>query len=1044
LAENEKNTFIEMEHEVLKFWEDNKCFDLLREKNADKEPFRFIDGPITANNPMGIHHAWGRTLKDTFIRYKMMRGYSCRCQNGFDAQGLWVEVEVEKELGFKTKKDIEAYGMDRFTRQCVDRVKKFSSIITEQSKRLGQWMDWDNSYFTHTDKNIAGIWHFLKVCNEKGMIEREYRPMPWCPRCGTSLSEHEMTGSYKQLTHNSVFFKLPLKEIPSKILAWTTTPWTLSSNVALAVNPEIDYAEVRVKSDEQTIYLAKNAISRLGDDKLEVLRVVKGSELVGLHYETCFPEIEAQAGVEHKVVSWDEVAADEGTGIVHIAPGCGIEDYELGLKLNLPQIMPVDDMGIFMEGFGFMTGKDSHSVAEDIFERLKADNKLYKVEPYEHSYPLCWRCKAEIIFRLVPAWYIRTEAIKPELIKAAESVKWEPEANGKRMVDWLQNMGDWNISRKRYYGLPLPFYPCDCGHVNVIGSREELRERSTNPEVVDALPELHRPWIDEVKIKCEKCGKEVSRVNEIGDVWLDAGIVPFSTLGYFEDKEYWKKYFPADWVVEMREQVRLWFYSMLFMSVVLEGRAPYRRVLSHNSVIKEDGGKFSKTGYMIKFDEAAEIMGADTIRYLYAGAPVANDVRFGYNLGDEARRKLLAFSNIYTFIETYASIDKPVLDGYTPDISAMTATDKWLVLRTNEFIARATECFDDFKAYTLVKDFEVFVDDISNWYIRTNRRRFWKTGDMKDKTLAYWVLTYALDAATRCMSPIIPFMTENIWQKLIRKLYPSAPISVHLCDWPVPFEGVTDTEVLEQTALARDVINTAMRLRNEQQLKVRQPLSTLYVCCSEADAEKIKVFEKTILDELNIRSLEYITDMAILKDSYLTVNFKAAGAVLKQDVNKLKAVLEGLDDAAMAKAADTVAKGGSVRFDSFDIDLAPELFVVQSTAKKGIVVGEVTDELTVAIDTHLTDELIADGIVRDIVRQWQILRKDTGYSVEQRILAAVKTADEFTTAAVTNKSDYIKSELLADDLIINGDLAADADKTFEVNGAEVTIFVKSV
>ena len=342
---------------------------------------------------------------------------------------------------------------------------------------------------------------------------------------------------------------------------------------------------------------------------------------MGLHYETCFPEIEAQAGVEHKVVSWDEVAADEGTGIVHIAPGCGIEDYELGLKLNLPQIMPVDDMGIFMEGFGFMTGKDSHSVAEDIFERLKADNKLYKVEPYEHSYPLCWRCKAEIIFRLVPAWYIRTEAIKPELIKAAESVKWEPEANGKRMVDWLQNMGDWNISRKRYYGLPLPFYPCDCGHVNVIGSREELRERSTNPEVVDALPELHRPWIDEVKIKCEKCGKEVSRVNEIGDVWLDAGIVPFSTLGYFEDKEYWKKYFPADWVVEMREQVRLWFYSMLFMSVVLEGRAPYRRVLSHNSVIKEDGGKFSKTGYMIKFDEAAEIMGADTIRYLYAGAP---------------------------------------------------------------------------------------------------------------------------------------------------------------------------------------------------------------------------------------------------------------------------------------------------------------------------------------------------------------------------------------------------------------------------------------
>ncbi|HOJ36076.1 MAG TPA: isoleucine--tRNA ligase, partial [Clostridiales bacterium] len=909
MAENEKNTFIEMEHEILKFWEENKCFEKLMKKNEGNEPFRFIDGPITANNPMGIHHAWGRTLKDTFIRYKMKRGYSCRCQNGFDAQGLWVEVEVEKELGFKTKKDIEAYGMDKFTRQCVDRVKKFSSIITEQSKRLGQWMDWDNSYYTHTDKNIEGIWHFLKVCNEKGMIEREYRPMPWCPRCGTSLSEHEMTGSYKMLTHNSVFFKLPLKEIPSKILAWTTTPWTLSSNVALAVNPEIDYAEVRVKSDDQTLFLAKNAISRLGDDKLEVLRVVKGSELVGLHYETCFPELEAQKDVEHKVVAWDEVAADEGTGIVHIAPGCGIEDYELGLKLGLPQIMPVDDMGIFLSGFGFMSGKECHEVASEIFDRLKADGKLYKVEPYEHSYPVCWRCKQEIIFRLVPAWYIRTEDIKPELIKAAQSVKWEPEANGKRMVDWLQNMGDWNISRKRYYGLPLPFYPCECGHITVIGNRKELRERSVNPEVVDSLPELHRPWIDEVRIKCEKCGKEVSRITEVGDVWLDAGIVPYSTLHYFDDREYWNKYFPADWVVEMREQVRLWFYSMLFMSVVLEGRAPYKRVLCHNSVVKEDGGKFSKTGYMIKFDEAAENMGADTIRYLYAGAPVANDVRFGYNLGDEARRKLLAFSNIYTFIETYASIDKPVLEGYTPDVSAMTPTDKWLILRTNEFIQRATECYEDFKTYALVKDFEVFVDDISNWYIRTNRRRFWKTGDVKDKTLAYWVLTFALDAATRCMSPIIPFLTENIWQKLIRKLYPSAPISVHLSEWPEPFEGIKDTEVLEQTALARDVINTAMRLRNEQQLKVRQPLSTLYVCCSDEDAEKIKVFEKTILDELNIRKLEYINDLSILQDSYLTVNFRSAGAVLKQDVNKLKAVLESLPADKMTKAAETVSKG---------------------------------------------------------------------------------------------------------------------------------------
>ena len=698
MAENEKNSFIETEHEVLRFWEDNRCFDLLREKNKNNPRFRFIDGPITANNPMGIHHAWGRSLKDIFIRYKAMRGYSCRYQNGFDAQGLWVEVEVEKELGFKTKRDIEEFGMAEFTRKCVERVGKFSSIITSQSKRLGQWMDWENSYFTHTDKNIQGIWHFLKTCHSNGWLRLEYKPMPWCPRCGTSLSEHEMTGSYKMMTHDSVFLKLPVVNSDKnwKILVWTTTPWTLSSNVALAVNPEIDYAEVKVKSDDAHLILAKNAIKHLGDDKLEVVRAFKGAELVGLQYETCFPGLEAQQGIVHKVVGWEDVDAAEGVGVVHIAPGCGVEDFELGTRLGLPQVMPVDDTGVFLDKFGFLTGKDTKSAAAAIFEDLKNTGKMYKVEPHEHSYPVCWRCKAEVIFRLVPAWYITTEELKPRLIKASDSVRWEPESNGKRMNDWLENMGDWNISRKRYYGMPLPFYPCEqCGRLTVAGSKQELKD--LGGEGVDDLPELHRPWIDEIQINCPQCGAKVSRINDIGDVWLDAGIVPFSTLGYFDDKEEWRKNYPAEWVTEMREQVRLWFYSMLFMSVVLEDRAPYERVLSHNSVVAEDGSRFSKTGFMIRFDEAAEKIGADTIRYLYAGAPVANDVRFGYNLGDEARRKMLSFWNIYTFFETYASIDKPVLEGYQPDPALLTPIDRWLIIRANDYIAKATACLDDYK-----------------------------------------------------------------------------------------------------------------------------------------------------------------------------------------------------------------------------------------------------------------------------------------------------------------------------------------------------------
>ena len=1038
---DEKNLFVDLEHQVMELWEEEKYYEKLVEKNKGKKMFRFLDGPITANNPMGIHHAWGRSTKDIFIRYKSMRGYDCRRQNGFDSQGLWVEVEVEKQLGFKTKKDIENYGMDKFTRQCVDRVKHFSGIITEQSKRLGQWMDWDNSYYTNTDLNIQGIWHFLKECDNHGWIQREYKPMPWCPRCGTSLSEHEMTGSYKMMTHNSVFFKLPIEEMNSKILVWTTTPWTLSSNVALAVNPEIDYVEVKIKSDEQTLILAKNAIKYLGDDKLEVVRALKGEELVGLHYETCFADLEAQAGIEHKIVAWEDVAADEGTGVVHIAPGCGIEDFELGERLGLPKVMPIDDMGIYLEGFGFMTGKDSHTIADEVFAKLDEQNKLYKVEPHEHSYPVCWRCKSEIVFRLVPAWYIKTSEIKPKLIECANSVKWEPASNGKRMNDWLTNMGDWNISRKRYYGMPLPFYPCSCGHITVIGSKDELREKAVDQALVDALPELHRPWVDEVKIKCPHCGKEVSRVSDIGDVWLDAGIVPFTTLGYFTDREAWEKNFPAEWVTEMHEQVRLWFYSMLFMSTVLVGKAPYERVVTNGMVVSEDGSKFSKTGFMIKFDEAAEKIGADTVRYLYASAPNTNDVRFGYNLGDEARRKMLGFWNIYTFFDTYAQLDKPNFADYKIDYSKLTPVDKWLVVRTNEFLKKATASMDEYKSFALIKDFEVFVDDISNWYIRTNRRRFWKTEDQQDKMVAYWTLFNALKVCVQTMAPIMPFMTEYIWQHLIKKCDATVAESVHLSDWPTAIEGVEDDGVIEQTALVREVIATAMRLRNEQQIKVRQPLSKLFVCCSAEVSDKIKTFEKNILDELNIKAVEYIDDINVLEDQFLTVNFRVAGAVLKQNVNKMKQTLEELSADDMKALTAAVVAGGEVSVPGWDEKFDASVFAVQSKTKDGVVSAEFAENSVVALDIVLTDELLKEGVVRDIIRQCQVARKDAGYQVEQRINASISVDDEFIVNALTEKLDYIATELLADSVVINGEISADYTTEFTMNDKKITVAV---
>lgn len=1036
----EKNMFVDLEHEVMEFWEQENCFEKLREKNSGKKMFRFLDGPITANNPMGIHHAWGRTIKDVFIRYHAMNGEDCRYQNGFDSQGLWVEVEVEKALGFKTKKDIETYGMDKFTQACKDRVKHFSGIITEQSKRLGQWMDWENSYYTNTDENIAGIWHFLKKCDENGWIQREYKPMPWCPRCGTSLSEHEMTGSYKLMTHNAVFFKLPLREMDSKILVWTTTPWTLSSNVALAVNPEIDYVEVKIKSDPQTLILAKNAISILGDDKLEVLRSFKGETLVGCHYETCFPDIPAQADIEHNVVAWEDVAADEGTGVVHIAPGCGIEDFNLGEKIGLPKVMPIDDMGIYLDGFGWMTGKDSHAIADEVFSRLDSANKLYKVEPHEHSYPVCWRCKSEVVFRLVPAWYIRTEALKPRLIAAANSVKWEPASNGKRMNDWLNNMGDWNISRKRYYGMPLPFYPCDCGHVTVIGSRDELESLAVDTAKAKALPELHRPWIDEIQIKCPHCGAPVSRVSEIGDVWLDAGIVPYSTFGYFRDKEEWKKNFPAEWVTEMHEQVRLWFYSQLFMSVVLEDKAPYERVLTNSTVVSEDGTKFSKTGFMIKFDEAAEKIGADTVRYLYAGAPVSSDVRFGYNLGDEARRKLLSYWNIFTFFDTYAKIDKPEFENYTPNKALMTPTDLWMVVRTNEFIRKATGFYNDYKVYLLVKEFEVFVDDISNWYIRTNRRRFWKTGDEQDKMAAYWVLYFALNSATQIMAPVIPFMTEYIWQNFTRKVMPSTALSVHLSDWPQPIDSFEDDGIIEKTALAREIIAVAMRLRNEQQIKVRQPLSELFVCCAAESADKINIFEKNILDELNIKAIRYIDDINVLEDKYLAVNFKVAGAVLKQNVNKMKQTLEALSAEDMQALVRKVETEKTLFVPGWPEDLSSDLFTVQTKTKAGIVSAAFNGGV-VALDIVLTDALLKEGTVRDVIRQCQLIRKEAGYEVEQRVKMCVSSQSDLIISALEDKKAYIMSELLADAFLLNQTIDADLIKEVEIGDEKVTLAV---
>ena len=1005
---NTKPDFVELEEEILKLWEDNNFFNKLQEKNKNKEPFRFLDGPITANNPMGIHHAWGRTIKDVFLRYKALKGYSCHYRNGFDAQGLWVEVEVEKELGFKDKKDIESYGMANFTKKCVERVTKFSGIITEQSKRLGQWMNWDNSYYTHTDENISGIWSFLKKCDEKGWIKQSYRPMPWCPRCGTSLSDHEMSGSYKDLEHTAVYVKLPLVEKPWDILVWTTTPWTLSANVALAVNPEIEYCVVKY-NDNKPVLLAKNAL-KLFKGKGEVVETIKGSKLQGIHYETCFPYLSVQKDLDHKIVLWDMVSSEDGCGVVHIAPGCGAEDFELGESLSLPAICPIDESGTFVDGYDWLTGLKASEAYETVFLKLAEEGKLFMTHSHKHSYPVCWRCKTEVLFRLVREWYIKTDEIKPRLVEEARKVKWEPEYIGKRMEDWLNNMGDWNISRKRFYGLPLPFYPCShCGSVTVVESKDELRKLATTS--VDHLPELHRPWIDHIKIKCPKCGEEVSRVTEVGDVWLDAGIVPFTTLGYFKDRENWQKYFPIEWVTEMREQVRLWFYSQLFMSVTLIDRAPYERVLAYNSVIAEDGTKFSKTGFMIKFDEAADKIGADAIRYLFAGANVSSDVRFGYSLGEEARRKLLSFWNIYVFFMTYATIEKPAIESFLPGVE-LDITDKWLLTRTNNFIRTASEFMEKYKTAEVVNAFEFFVDDISNWYVRSNRRRFWKQGQSQDKLTAYWCLYSALKSSMQVIAPIIPFMTEHMWQNMVRVFESKAEESIHLSHWPLPIDIEEDPSLLEATEAVRKVIALSLKVRNEKQLKVKQPLSVMYVATNPKKEAAIEKMAHIVKEELNIKKIVFLKDFNGLNESYLTLNFKKAGAVYKERVQELKKLLDSVSSAEMAALTAQFHEEKKVTLPGLSEPIAEDFFVENFKCRDNISTASEND-IAVALDTNLTEELTLEGLYRELLRQCQLLRKEAGLSVEERINLGINSSSAVIKAVVEKYNVSLGEETLA-------------------------------
>jgi isoleucyl-tRNA synthetase len=998
-----------LEQEILRLWEDENTFGQLRELNREGPRFSFIDGPVTANKTLGVHTAWGRTLKDVFQRYKALRGYHQRYQNGFDCQGLWIEVGVERELGLNSKRDIESYGLAEFARKCREKVIWSATELTRGCKRLGQWMDWGSDYFTFSDTNIEYIWRFLSLLHDRGQLYKGHRSTEWCPRCGTSISAHELTqaGVYQERSDPSLFVRFPLHERPGEsIVVWTTTPWTLPANVAAAVAPEAEYG---LRENGEWV-----AVARYPDERFE--RVVAGVELVGLRYRGPFDDLGPGSEVEHRVIPWDEVSLDEGTGIVHIAPGAGQEDFELGRVHGLPVLSPVDEAGRFHDTYGWLHGLSTTDAADQIVGRLAENGFLIEAGTYMHRYPHCWRCDTPLIWRVTDDWLIAVDGLRQQLLDANATVRWTPEYMGKRMDDWLRNMGDWNISRRRYYGLPLPIYECECGHVNVVGSRAELEERAVAG--LDQLEELRRPWIDDVPIRCEACGETVRRILEVGDVWLDAGIVPFSTLGWesaeyvregyatgaakglttadLPDHAYWERWFPADWVSEMREQIRLWFYSQLFMSVALTGRAPFREVLGYEKMLDERGREMHGSwGNMIEAEEAFARMGADVMRWQYCAQPPSQNLLFGFGPAHEIQRRLLTLWNSAKFFVDYANIA-----GWRPEWSdleggprgELQALDRWLVARTQTLVAEATAAYESWLTVSVVQAFDSFLEDVSNWYIRRSRRRFW---DGEEE--AFRALWYALVQGIRVISPVMPFLCDYLWRRLATPAE-EAPASVFLAGWPE--ETAPDGALLEEVGDVRRVVELGRQARAQAGVKLRQPLRSLVV--EGAVAARTHVSE--IADELRVVDVSFgEVDASELR---VKPNLPVLGPKLGRDLATVRAALE---------AGDFVALPGG-GFEAAGHELSSDEVLVERRGKEGFAVAT-ADGVTVALDVRLDDELALRGRVYDLVHEVNSLRKAMGLELTDRIRLTIPGRDD----ALLEHRDWIARETLATSVEASGD-----------------------
>lgn len=1039
-----------LERAIQQWWDDRSVRQMYLQRNerSDKQ-YSFMDGPITANNPMGVHHAWGRTYKDLYQRFKTMQGYKQRYQNGFDCQGLWVEVNVEQDLGLKTKRDIEAYGIAEFVERCKERVFTFAKRQTEQSIRLGYWMDWGHDYYTLSDENNYTIWSFLKKCRERGLIYKGRDVMPWCPRCATGISNMEMeTEGYKETSHLSLYVRFPLVDRPGEyLLVWTTTPWTLAANVAAAVNPDLSY--VKVEQDGAFYYLAEELLPILkalkGRDKgdYRVVETLKGSDMLGWSYRGPFDELPVAQGVNHTVISWKDVSATEGTGIVHIAPGCGREDFALGKEFNLAALAPVDEFGVYTQGYDWLTGQNAAEVGQQVAENLTQKGLLYRPQNYRHRYPTCWRCKTELIFRLVDEWFISMDKLRYEIMDVVGQITWIPSFGYDREMDWLRNMDDWMVSKKRYWGLALPIFDChQCGNFEVIGSREELKERAVAGwETFDGHTP-HRPWVDAVKIGCSQCGAEVSRIKDVGNPWLDAGIVPYSTLHYQTDPDYWKQWFPADFVTELFPgQFRNWFYSMLVMSTVLQNKPPFQTLFGYATLMAEDGTPMHKSkGNMVVFDEAADRVGADTMRWLYTNhvpeqnlnfprIPTEEDMQKSAKTGVPVRlsekwmlvrRTLDKIWNIYWFFVTYANIDQFDPTQHHLAVAQRTDLDRWIISELQQTIREVTNGLEQYDTVKPTEVLQAFLDDLSNWYLRRSRERIWKPELDDDKLAAYLTLYECLTTLVTLLAPFIPFLTEELYQNLVCSVNQNAPFSVHLNDWPEVQEELIDEKLTNETHLVMRIVGLGRAAREKAQIRVRQPLNALYVHVpTTVEEEALQRLRGQILEELNIKHLELMSSDSDMIAYTLRPNAKVLGPKYGPLLQKLLKYFKNIDAHLAQVAASKLNITGRLEIvvEERQVTLTAEEVEVIATARPGFVTAEERGYI-VALETTITPQLREEGLIRDLTHFIQDMRKKAGLNIEDHIGLALYTQAELA-AILQDYGDEIMAETLADNLLIS-------------------------